>query len=309
MSAKHPIIAVTGSSGAGTSTARLAFEHMFHRLHAKAVFIEGDSFHRYDREEMTKRIQRAGIRGENFSHFGPAANHFDRLEQLFRGYAENGQGMARRYLHTEDDAVSFGQPAGTFTPWEPLPADTDILLYEGLHGGVVTEDVDVAKHVDLLIGVVPTMNLEWIQKIHRDTAERGYETEDVTRTMLRRMPDYVNYITPQFSLTDINFQRVPLVDTSNPFIARDIPADDESLVVMRFRHPRKLKVDFPYVLTMVKDSFMTRPNTICIPGTRMRMAMEIVLRPILEEIVARRRELLEQEKKPRGIPRTRRNRR
>ena len=102
---------------------------------------------------------------------------------------------------------------GTFTPWTQLPAETDLLFYEGLHGGVVTERVNVARYVDLMIGVVPIINLEWIQKVHRDTAERGYSPEAVTDTILRRMYDYTHYIVPQFSRTDINFQRVPTVDT------------------------------------------------------------------------------------------------
>jgi phosphoribulokinase len=97
------------------------------------------------------------------------------------------------------------------------------MFYEGLHGAAVTDKVNVAHHADLLVGVVPTVNLEWIQKLHRDKNQRGYSTEAVVDTILRRMPDYINYITPQFSRTHINFQRVPTVDTSNPFIARDIP--------------------------------------------------------------------------------------
>ena len=74
----------------------------------------------------------------------------------------------------------------------------------------MTDEVDIAQHADLLIGVVPVINLEWIQKIHRDQATRGYSTEAVTDTILRRMHDYVNYICPQFSRTHINFQRVPV---------------------------------------------------------------------------------------------------
>ena len=305
MSVEHPIVAVTGSSGAGTSTVREAFEHIFHRLHADAVYVEGDAFHKFDRDEMNEAIQRALVRGENFSHFGPAANHFNKLEELFKTYSETGGGTYRRYLHTEDEAVPYGQKSGTFTEWEELPADSDIMLYEGLHGGIRTERVDVARYVDLLVGVVPTLNLEWIQKVRRDTEERGYKPEDVTATVLRRMPDYVHYILPQFTHTDINFQRVPLVDTSNPFIARDIPAQDESLVVIRFRQPRRLKVDFPYLLTMLHGSFMTRPNTICVPGGKMRMAMEIILRPILEQMIEKRRNLIETSarKKTIGIPR------
>ncbi len=291
MSLEHPIIAVTGSSGAGTSTVRSAFEHIFDRLHMKAVYVEGDSFHRYDREEMKAAQQRALVRGENFSHYGQSANHLDKLEALFREYSTEGKGEYRRYLHTEDDAVPYGQHAGSFTEWEPVPEGTDVLFYEGLHGGVVTDRVDVAQYVDLLVGVAPTINLEWIQKIHRDTEQRGYSREDVIRMILQRMSDYMNYITPQFSRTDINFQRVPLVDTSNPFIARDVPSPEESLVIIRFRRPRRLKVEFPFLLSMLHGSFMSRPNTLCIPGGKMPMAMEIILRPLIEDIAKKRRRI------------------
>jgi phosphoribulokinase len=291
MSLEHPIIAVTGSSGAGTSTVRSAFEHVFTRLHMKAVYVEGDSFHRYDREEMKNVVQRALVRGETFSHYGPEANHLDRLEALFRDYSRHGAGEIRRYLHTEDEALAYGQHAGSFTPWEQVPPDTDVLFYEGLHGGVVSDRVDVAQYVDLLVGVAPAINLEWIQKIHRDTGDRGYSREDVVKMILLRMSDYINYITPQFSRTDINFQRVPLVDTSNPFIARDVPTPDESLVIIRFRRPRRLQVEFPFLLSMLHGSFMTRPNTLCIPGGKMPMAMEIILRPLIEDIAKKRRRM------------------
>ena len=137
------------------------------------------------------------------------------------------------------------------------------------------------------MGVVPIVNLEWIQKIFRDTNARGYSAEAVTHTILRRMHDYVHYITPQFSRTHINFQRVPTVDTSNPFIAREIPTLDESLVVIRFRNPEK--VDFPFLLSMIHDSFMSRPNTIVVPGGKMGMAIELILTPLILEIVAKSR--------------------
>ncbi len=292
MSQRHPIIAVTGSSGAGTSTARIAFEHLFEELGQKAAFIEGDSFHSYDREQMLAGIQRAKIRGENFSHFGAAANHLDKLEALFRGYGETGQGQSRRYLHTDEDAAAAGQPVGTFTPWEDLPPDTDFLFYEGLHGGVVTDEVDVAQYVDLLIGMTPTINLEWTQKIRRDILERGHSAEDVTKTILRRMPDYVNYITPQFSRTHINFQRVPLVDTSNPFAAQDIPSADESLMVIRVARPEKLPLDFQAALQAIEGATMSREDTLVVPGNRTAFAMETILRPIISELADRRRALL-----------------
>lgn len=287
MSAKHPIIAVTGSSGAGTSTVKAAFEHLFRREGIKSFIVEGDAFHKYDRQTMKQAVEEAYADGKTLSHFGPEANLFDKLEELFRSYGEKGTGKTRKYLHNEEEAEPYGQEPGTFTPWEDVTPGSDLLFYEGLHGGVVTDTVDVAKWVDLLIGVVPIVNLEWIQKIHRDCATRGYSAEAVTDTILRRMPDYVNTITPQFSRTDINFQRVPVVDTSNPFIAREIPTPDESMVVIRFRYPEKH--DFPYYLTMMKDSWMSRPNTIVVPGGKMGLAMEIILQPIIHEMIERKR--------------------
>jgi len=283
MSKKHPVIAVTGSSGAGTSTVKVAFEHIFRREDVKAVVVEGDSFHRYDRKQMKEAIKAAESEGRTLSHFGPEANIFDKLAELFEAYGRTGGGQVRKYLHNIEEAAPYDQEPGTFTPWEAIAKDTDLLFYEGLHGGVVDGAVDVSKHVDLLIGVVPVVNLEWIQKIHRDTAERGYQPEDVTDTILRRMHDYVHYITPQFSRTDINFQRVPLVDTSNPFIARDIPTLDESVVVIRFRDPKG--VDFPYLLQMIHGSFMSRRNIIVVPGGKMSFAMELVLTPRIHKLL------------------------
>ena len=142
----------------------------------------------------------------------------------------------------------------------------------------------MAQHVDLAIGVVPVVNLEWIQKIHRDGAERGYSADVIVDTILRRMPDYVNYITPQFSRTHINFQRVPTVDTSNPFIARDIPTPDESFIIIRFSDPKG--VDFPYLLNMIPDSFMSRRNNIVVPGGKMGFAMELILEPKIHDLVS-----------------------
>src|SRR5690606_32418688 len=224
----------------------------------------------------------------NFSHFGPEANVFDKLEEVFKTYGNTGACQRRYYLHSEEEAKPYGQQPGEFTAWEDIPAGTDLLFYEGLHGGVVTADANVAQHVDLLIGVVPIVNLEWIQKIFRDNEERGYAAETIVDTILRRMHDYVHYITPQFSRTDINFQRVPTVDTSNPFIARDIPTPDESFVVIRFRDPKKLNVDCPYLLNMLDGCFMSRRNSIVVPGGKMGFAMEVILAPIIENMLAQR---------------------
>ena len=288
MSIAHPIIAVTGSSGAGTTSVTQSFQHIFRRDKIRAEVIDGDSFHRYDRAQMKARMnEQAAAGNHHFSHFGPDANLFEELEELFREYGESGRGKRRHYAHDEEDAKRYGTPSGTFTPWEALPEDTDLLFYEGLHGAVKTDRVDVARHVDLCVGVVPIINLEWIQKIHRDKAQRGYSGEAVMDTILRRMPDYINYICPQFSQTHINFQRVPTVDTSNPLIAKDIPTLDESFVVIRFDNPRCM--DFPYLLSMIHDSFMSRPNIIVCPGCKMALAMQVIFTPLIMQLIDRKR--------------------
>ncbi|MEJ7803075.1 MAG: phosphoribulokinase [Candidatus Limnocylindria bacterium] len=287
MSATHPIIAITGSSGAGTTSVSKTFEQIFRRERINAVFVEGDAFHRHDRAEMASRMADEAARGnQHFSHFGAEANLFAELEQLFRDYGDSAGGRTRRYLHSDED----GHAAGTFTAWEDVPRDSELLFYEGLHGAVVTEDIEIASHVDLLIGVVPVINLEWIQKLHRDRAVRAHTTESVTDTILRRMPDYLNFIVPQFTKTHINFQRVPVVDTSNPFIARFIPTLDESFLVIRFRDPRG--IDFAYLLQMLSGSFMSRANTLVCPGGKMDLAMQLIFTPLIWRLMERRTQAL-----------------
>jgi phosphoribulokinase len=295
MSQKHPVIVVTGSSGSGTTTVKSAFEHIFLRNRIEAAYVSGDSFHLHNRQEFQQAVRDAEKKGNNhFSHFGPESNDFKGLENLFKSYGKSGSGQYRHYIHSKKDARRYSKifdeklEDGAFTPYEALPGETDLLLYEGLHGMVRGDGYDVTRHVDLALGVVPVVNIEWIQKIHRDRLERGYSQEEIIDTILRRMPDYVNHITPQFSLTDINFQRVATVDTSNPFIARDIPTLDESFVVIRFRNPNKFGPDFTDLLSMLQGSFMSRRNTMVVPGGKMGMAMEVIVGPIIENLLKKR---------------------
>ncbi len=288
MSELFPIIAVTGSSGAGTSSVRAVFEHMFENLGVTAATIEGDAFHRYDRAEMAWQVERAALEGQTLTHFGPQGNLFDALDSLFRSYGEAGTGRARHYVHTEEEASLYGVRAGMFTDWQPLSAGTDLLFYEGLHGGLVTAQYDFASAMDLLVGVVPIINLEWIQKIYRDQAVRGYTTGAATNMILRRMPDYVHYICPQFSRTDINFQRVPTIDTANPFVHEQIPSNDESLVVIHVANEEKINPDFGELLAAIEGAFLSRPNTLVIPAAGNDEAMELLLQPVLTRLIEQR---------------------
>jgi phosphoribulokinase len=288
MSRKHPVVAVTGSSGAGTSTVKNALEHIFQRVGARAAFVEGDSFHRFDRAAMKAELAKAKEEGRNLSHFGPEGNLFDKQLELFRSYGESGTGQRRHYVHDAEEAVLYGAEPGTFTEWEPIPPDTDLLFYEGLHGGVVCGDMDLSKHVDLLIGVCPTINLEWVQKIQRDTRVRNYRPEEVMDIIYRRMYDYMHYILPQFSVTHINFQRIPLTDTSNPFCVTNIPTADQSLVMIHFLKP-KPSVEYKLNLRgLIEGATITGFNTLVIPGGKMMYAMELILTDRILELMKRR---------------------
>jgi phosphoribulokinase len=269
MSRKYPIVAVTGSSGAGTSAVHATFEALLEAESINAAYVEGDSFHKYERDEMRKLTDEwERTAGRAISHFGPEANLFEELEALFREYGEQGTGTTRLYLHNEERAARYGQKAGTFTPWQQLPDDTELLVYEGLHGGVVTDAVDIAQHVDLLIGVTPIINLEWIQKIQRDLRERGHSLDMITDTILRRMPDYVHYITPQFSRTHVNFQRVPMI---------------------RFATPEG--VDLDAIRQQIAGAFRSRPDTLVVPGDEIDLAMRLILESRIRELVEEGRRL------------------
>jgi len=285
MSAKYPVISVTGSSGAGTSTAKVALEHIFRREKVTPAIVEGDCFHKFDRMEFRAKSKEYEAAGKRLSHFSAEANLFDKIAELFDSYRRTGKGLARTYVHDDEEAEFYGVEAGKFTDWRDIGEGSDLLFYEGLHGGVE----EVRPYVDLLMGIVPVVNLEWIQKIHRDTAMRGYSTDAVVDNILQRMHDYIHFMTPQYTNTDINFQRVPLVDTSNPFIARDVPTADESLIVIRIRKPEQWGIDFPWLTSMLHDSFMSRRNTLVVPAGKMVLAMELILAPIIHELLEKRR--------------------
>ena len=308
MSQKHPIVAITGASGAGTTVVKRAFEYIFQRENLSAAFVSGECFRRYDREEMQRVLAKNEAEGKSLSPYGPEVNRFDLLESLFDSYAQTGSGEYRRYVSREA-GTEFETPEGCFSEIEPLPGNTDLLFYEGLHGGVVADKwsrrsmsdshnprviierrntdkntgVDVAQHVDLLLGVVPVVNLEWIQKITHDKHTKGYSSEATSRRIVERMQDYIHFIVPQFSVSDINFQRVPIVDTSNPFITAEIPETQECIVVIRFRDPKRY--DLPQLLKQIDGAFMSRPNSMVISGSQMKQAIDVICTPLIQELV------------------------
>jgi phosphoribulokinase len=287
MSVKHPIVAITGSSGAGTSTVTKSFDLVFRREKLKAAIVEGDSFHRYDRKAMKIAMEEAREGQQPLQPFRPRSQPARGTGRPVQDYGEDRQGQGQEVSAQCRGGGALRPAVGRVHALgrHPRRHRPDVLRRPARRRG--HRQGQCRQHADLLVGVVPTVNLEWIQKLHRDKNQRGYSTEAVVDTILRRMPDYINYITPQFSRTHVNFQRVPTVDTSNPFIARDIPTADESFVVIRFANSKG--IDFPYLLSMIHDSFMSRPNIIVVPGGKMELAMQLIFTPLILRMMENRK--------------------
>jgi phosphoribulokinase len=311
MSEKHPIIAVTGMAGAGLSTVRHAFKDLFSRdrtssppscMAMASAAIPTASSPRCWKKRATAigafpGSARNAIISRNWNSFS-------------RPMPKPAAAWCANTPTTTRAPPLLGVKAGEFTPWKPLnsrlgpavlrrpawrrdrqyldPRQVDSRHFPPeIDRRVGKPGIDVAQHVDLLIGVVPAINLEWIQKIHRDCAKGRTAPEDSLETILRRMDDYIHYIVPQFGLTDINIQRMPLVDTSNPFIARDVPTPDESVLVIHFRDRKRH--DFPALLRRIPGSRMTRPTTMLVPGGELRLALSVICGPLVEEMMEKQR--------------------
>ncbi|WP_319380599.1 phosphoribulokinase [Thiomicrorhabdus sp.] len=305
MSVEHPIVTVTGSSGAGTSFVKRAVEKIFARENLNVAIVEGDSYHKYSRVEMREKVAESKANGGPvLTHFSEQANLFNELEALFKEYKEGATGKRRYYIHSEEEATEHNARLGTnlspgeFTPWEPIPEGTDVLFYEGLHGMVKRMDHgpeegmhNVAQYVDLGIGVAPSINIEWMQKIYRDTSERPYSVQQVREVILERMPDYIETLVPQFHRTHINFHRVPLIDTSDPFstMSDDAPmgpAPEDSLIICHVRHQ---DINLEEIKEQIPDAFLQNDETLVCNGSYMVQAMDLMMTPIIQNLIAKKR--------------------
>ena len=281
MSQKFPIIALTGASGAGKTNVKKIFQKIFDTQGIKVQFIEGDSFHRFTRQEMEQNEEVP----QAITHFNPEANLLGELEDLFATFSLSGTGKTRHYIHSEEDSITHKTKIGHFSAWKQI-APADFLFYDGLHAGHIDENINIAKKVDLLIGVTPIINLEWIQKIERDKLVRGYTERNAVEMIKRRLPDYIKFICPQFSRTHANIQRVPLVDTSNPFSGESIPRDSESLFIFEIKESRRLAVNLEEVCEKVPGSFLTSQNSLASPGTSLDKLLVTIFTPTINRLAS-----------------------
>ena len=280
MSKAHPIVAVTGSSGAGTSTTQRAISAIFKRLGVFPALIQGDGFHRYTRKQMQQHYQD----NSKISHFNPNGNDLSALAALFEAYSADGTGRHRQYLREGDKALGTQSP-GSFGEWQTVDQGTDLLFYEGLHGGLITDELNIAQYVDLLIGVVPVVNLEWQQQIFRNTESRSYTLKHSTELIMRRIRDYADFIVPQFARTDINFQRIPTIDTSNPFEKRPPPRPDQTMVIIKEQNPAKTKIDFAQLLALISGATLTERDSLLIPGQHFDIALQLIMEPLFIRLI------------------------
>ena len=281
MSLKHPIIAITGSSGAGTTSVKHTFEQIFRREKINPVYIEGDAFHRWNRLEMREKMKEAAARGDNhYSHFGADANLFEELEKTLRRLRRDRQRADAPLYPRRRRGREARRRAGHLHRMGRIHA--------GLGPAVLRGPARLRR--DRQGQCRPACRS---QDRRRAGASISNGSRSCTATAPRaaipprRSPTRscgacpITSITscPQFTQTDINFQRVPTVDTSNPFIARWIPTPDESIVVIRFRDTHG--IDFPYLLSMIHGSFMSRANSIVIPGGKLDIAMQLIFTPMI----------------------------
>jgi phosphoribulokinase len=234
-------------------------------------------------------MKRAGGQQPHFSHFGPEANLLEELGDLFKSpMARPASGKVRKYLHDAEEAEPYGQQSGEFTPWQDIPADTDLMFYEGLHGACRQ------RHDRHRAAGRPAASASCRRSTSNGSRScTATRTSAATRQRRSRTPSCAACPTtsttsrPQFSRTHVNFQRVPTVDTSNPFIARDIPTADESFVVIRFANSKG--IDFPYLLSMIHNSFMSRPNTSWFPAARWNWRCRLIFTPLILRMIENRK--------------------
>ena len=99
----------------------------------------------------------------------------------------------------------------------------------------------------------------------------------------------ISYIHAEaYAAGELKHGPLALVDKDMLVIA--IAPADESMVVIRFANPRG--IDFPYLLNMIADSFMSRANTLVIPGGKMDLAMQLIFTPFVWRLMERRQRVM-----------------
>ena len=245
MSVKHPIISVTGSSGAGTTSVKTTFKRIFNRETVNAA--SSMAMHSIAMTAQMKRVMAEEAEREinHFSHFGPECQPAGGTGRVYSGISAKPEPEKPGTTCTTRKKRTCTARPGTFSAWEDIDPEYRIIVLRrtAWRGGDRRRQPGAALRPK--IGVVPVVNLEWIQKIHRDKMDRGYSTQAIKDTILRRMPDYLDYICPQFSQTDINFPARADRRYIERLCARWIPTPDESMVVIRFRQSQGYRFPLP----------------------------------------------------------------
>ena len=167
MSAKHPVIAVTGFSGAGTTTTGVAFRKIFQQLNIRAAELEATASTLHPAGNGRGDPQGARS-GRDISYFGPGPTTSACCSRALSSTAKRHRPFAQVPAHLRRSGA-YNPGAGHLHPVGATAGADRRAVLRGAARRCGREHHDVASHVDLLVGVVPIVNLEWIQKLIRDT--------------------------------------------------------------------------------------------------------------------------------------------
>src|SRR5271165_3432451 len=173
MTGRRPVLlGIMGDSAAGKTTLTQGLINLLGP--DRVTHMCTDDYHKYDRTE------RAAL---NITALNPDCNHLDILElQLER--LHYGQPILKPvYEHSTGMLVrpEYVQPR-------------EFVIVEGLlgfHTPVMRQFYDVKVFLE------PPEDLRRVWKIKRDTAKRGYTTEQVLHELEKREPDSRDFIRPQ----------------------------------------------------------------------------------------------------------------
>jgi phosphoribulokinase len=176
---RRPVmLAIAGDSAAGKTTITSGLVRALGTDRCTAVCV--DDYHRYDRQERARLP---------FTPLHPACNYVDIMEQHLQLLATGHPVLKPVYDHH----------SGTLARPEYVEP-RDFVIVEGLlplHTKLAAACFDVTVYLN----PPEEVRREW--KIKRDTAQRGYRTEQVLAELDRREPESEAYIRPQRRRADM----------------------------------------------------------------------------------------------------------
>ena len=209
MDGRPVMLAIAGDSAAGKTTITSGLVRALAAERCTAVCV--DDYHRYDRQER---------RDLPFTALHPDCNYVDIMEQQLQLLATGHPVLKPVYDHH----------TGQLTRPEYVEPRRFVIV-EGLlplHTKLAAACFDVTVYLN----PPEKIRREW--KIKRDTAQRGYTSEQVLAELRRREPESEAFIRPQRRRADIVVRFAPVEQRHDP---PGTPLSAELLLRPTIRHP------------------------------------------------------------------------